>query len=66
MKGDLDSTNDQQKDLYTENLNIIDELKDLQLTLVEKEAYIVELDGVIDQLQDKYDYDLSLKEKKER
>ena len=50
MKGDLDSTNDQQKDLYTENLNIIDELKDLQLTLVEKEAYIVELDGVIDQL----------------
>lgn len=66
VKGDLDHTNDKQKELYDENLILINQLKDLHITLVEKEAYIVELDGVVDQLQDKHSYDLSLKEKKVR
>jgi len=48
--------------LYDENIELLRQLKEYQLTLGEKETYFLNLNVIIDQLKDKRDFDLNLSE----
>jgi len=50
LKQSLHETTKQSKDLFEENIELLKMLKEFQLTLGEKETYLVSLNSVIDLL----------------
>ncbi len=66
MKSNLDDTYSTQKDLYDENVELLSRLKEYQAKLSDKESYIVSLNAIIDQLGDKFQFDLNLGELRNR
>ena len=63
LKGKLADVGAEEKSLYDENIRL---LRDLKEVMSQKECIMVELNGVICGLKEKYDFDSALRELKER
>lgn len=61
LKEEFDDVHDSNKDLYDENCELLKQMMQCQLTLGQRESYIVSLNSIIVQLKDKNEFDLDLK-----